>query len=31
MGETAVEDLRRFFADEPAIYEITEDMLDRIA
>lgn len=31
MGETAVEDLRRFFAGEPAIYEITEDMLDRIA
>jgi phosphoglycerate dehydrogenase-like enzyme len=31
MGETAVEDLRRFFAGESAIYEITEDMLDRIA
>jgi len=31
MGELAVEDLRRFFAGEAAVYEITEDMLDRIA
>jgi phosphoglycerate dehydrogenase-like enzyme len=31
MGELAVEELRRFFAGEPPIYEIREDMLDRIA
>lgn len=31
MGELAVEELRRHFAGEPAVYEITHDMLDRIA
>ncbi|MFQ5556509.1 MAG: hydroxyacid dehydrogenase [Acidimicrobiales bacterium] len=31
MGELAVEELRRFFAGEPAVYEIRQDMLDRIA
>ncbi|MCP5027545.1 MAG: hydroxyacid dehydrogenase [Actinomycetia bacterium] len=31
MGELAVEELRRFFAGEPAVYEIRRDMLDRIA
>jgi phosphoglycerate dehydrogenase-like enzyme len=31
MGELAVEELRRFFAGEPAVYEITLDMYDRIA
>ncbi len=31
MGELAVEELRRFFAGEPPVYGITEDMLDRIA
>jgi phosphoglycerate dehydrogenase-like enzyme len=31
MGELAVEELRRHFAGEPAVYEITRDMLDRIA
>ncbi len=31
MGELAVDELRRFFAGEPAVYAITEDMLDRIA
>jgi len=31
MGETAVEELRRFFAGEPAIYAIDESMFDRIA
>lgn len=31
MGELAVEELRRFFAGEPPIYEITLDMYDRIA
>lgn len=31
MGELAVEELRRFFAGEPAIYPIRPDMLDRIA
>jgi len=31
MGELAVEELRRFFAGEPPVYRITEDMLDRIA
>ena len=30
MGELAVEELRRFFAGEPAIYEITPDVLKRI-
>lgn len=31
MGELAVEELRRFFAGEPAIYQITLEMYDRIA
>lgn len=31
MGELAVEELRRFFAGEPAVYEIRRDMLDRIS
>jgi phosphoglycerate dehydrogenase-like enzyme len=31
MGELAVEELRRFFAGEPPVYEITLDMFDRIA
>jgi phosphoglycerate dehydrogenase-like enzyme len=31
MGELAVDELRRFFAGEPPVYAITEDMLDRIA
>ncbi len=31
MGELAVEELRRFFAGETPIYEITLDMYDRIA
>ncbi len=31
MGELAVEELRRFFSGEPAVYQITTDMLDRIA
>lgn len=31
MGELAVEELRRYFASEPAIYQITPDMLERIA
>lgn len=31
MGELAVEELRRFFADEPPVYEIRREMLDRIA
>ncbi|MCB0991804.1 MAG: hydroxyacid dehydrogenase [Acidimicrobiales bacterium] len=31
MGELAVEELRRHFAGEPAVYEITPDMFDRIA
>jgi len=31
MGDLAVEELRRFFAGEPAVYQITPDMLDRIA
>jgi len=31
MGELAVEELRRFFNGEPAVYAITADMLDRIA
>ncbi|NOX60539.1 MAG: hydroxyacid dehydrogenase [Chloroflexi bacterium] len=30
MGELAVEELRRFFAGEPAIYRITPDMFTRI-
>ena len=31
MGELAVEELRRYFAGEPAVYEIRREMLDRIA
>lgn len=31
MGELAVEELRRFFAGEPPIYQITQAMLERIA
>jgi len=31
MGELAVEELRRHFAGEPAVYQITQDMLPRIA
>jgi phosphoglycerate dehydrogenase-like enzyme len=31
MGELAVEEVRRFLAGEPAVYEIRRDMLDRIA
>jgi phosphoglycerate dehydrogenase-like enzyme len=31
MGELAVEELRRFFAGEPAVYQITKEILERIA
>jgi phosphoglycerate dehydrogenase-like enzyme len=31
MGEMAVEELRRHFAGEPPLYEVTADMLSRIA
>ena len=31
MGELAVEEVRRYLADEPAINEVRPDMLDRIA
>jgi phosphoglycerate dehydrogenase-like enzyme len=31
MGELAVEELRRFFAGEPAIYQITYEMFTRVA
>jgi phosphoglycerate dehydrogenase-like enzyme len=31
MGELAVDELRRFFAGEPAVYQITRDLLTRIA
>ena len=31
MGEMAVEELRRYFAGEPAVYQITRDMLHRVA
>lgn len=31
MGELAVEELRRFFDGEPAIYQITNEILERIA
>ncbi len=31
MGELAVEEVRRALAGEPAVYEIRQDMLDRIA
>ena len=31
LGEMAVEELRRFFAGEPPLYQVTPDMLHRIA
>ncbi len=31
MGELAVEELRRFFAGEPAVYQITPEMFERIS
>jgi len=31
MGDHAVEELRRFFAGEPPLHEVTREMLDRIA
>ncbi len=31
MGEMAVEELRRFFADEPPLYQVSQEMLNRIA
>jgi phosphoglycerate dehydrogenase-like enzyme len=31
MGELAVEELRRFFAGEPAVYQITPELFNRIA
>jgi phosphoglycerate dehydrogenase-like enzyme len=31
MGELAVEELRRFFAEEPAVYQITPELFERIA
>ncbi|MBI5650900.1 MAG: hypothetical protein HZC40_10735 [Chloroflexi bacterium] len=31
LGEMAVEELRRFFAGEPALYQITPEMFARIA
>ena len=31
MGEMAVEELRRFFAGEPPLYQVTQEMLVRIA
>ena len=31
MGEMAVEELRRFFAGEPPLYEVTLDLLTRVA
>ncbi len=31
MGELAVEELRRYFAGEPAIYQVTKEQLERIA
>ena len=31
MGDMAVEELRRFFAGEPPLYEIEPDMLDRVS
>ena len=31
MGELAVEELRRFFAKEPAVYQITPELFERIA
>jgi len=31
LGDMAVEELRRFFAGEPALHEVTREMLERIA
>ncbi len=31
MGELAVEEFRRFFAGEPAVYQITPEMFERIS
>jgi phosphoglycerate dehydrogenase-like enzyme len=31
MGELAVEELRRFFSGEPAVYQITQELFQRIA
>lgn len=31
MGELAVEELRRFFCSEPAIYQVTPELLERIS
>jgi phosphoglycerate dehydrogenase-like enzyme len=31
MGELAVEELRRFFAGETAVYQVTPELLKRIA
>ncbi|MBN1267614.1 MAG: hydroxyacid dehydrogenase [Anaerolineales bacterium] len=31
LGELAVEEMRRFFAGEPAVYQITKEILERIA
>jgi len=31
MGELAVDELRRFFSGEPPVYQITQEMYDRIA
>jgi phosphoglycerate dehydrogenase-like enzyme len=31
MGELAVDELRRFFAGEPAVYQITPEMFERIS
>ncbi|NTW43795.1 MAG: hydroxyacid dehydrogenase [Anaerolineaceae bacterium] len=31
MGELAVEEIRRFFAGEPAVYQITPEMFERIS
>ncbi len=31
MGELAVEELRRYFAGEPAVYQITPEMFERIS
>jgi phosphoglycerate dehydrogenase-like enzyme len=31
MGELAVEELRRFFAGEAAVYQVTRESLERIA
>ena len=31
MGELAVEELRRFFSGEPAVYQVTPKLLERIS